>query len=1299
MRRTQLRTSWRLFGAALGGALTLSAVVTPGPAEASPAARSHAVKTWDRTHGLPQNTVWSIAQSPEGFLWLATQEGIVRFDGTRFKVFDTRNTPMMRSNDITAVMSDRSGAVWIATRGGGLLRYENGGFRAFTRTDGLLSDTLTTLLQDRDGSIWIGSESGGLNRLRNGEFESWTTAQGLAAPSITAMAQAADGSLWIGTEEGLNVMRNGRIETIRLEHANPSARDIRSLHATDDGTVWAGARGALWRFKGNTRQLYGKSDGLPSTFVTAVRQDRTGTLWIGTWGGGLARLRGGRFEPVNIVPAEAVAETVALFEDASGTLWVGTGAGGFSRLTPAAVATFSAPEGLSTKTALAILADRDGSLWAGTYAGGLNHFDGKTWKRYGKAEGLGDEVIISLAQGANGDIWAGTRVGAYRISNGRVIDARRATGTFDLPVFALLVDRYGSLWSGTRQGIRLLSASGRLTTLTTKDGLQSDAISALLESRNGDIWIGTTGGGLSRLHDGTLKTWRSTDGLGSAVVRTIMEASDGSILAGMSAGLVRLKDGRITRYTEEEGLSDNSVLGIVEDASGRLWAGSNRGIFSVRLRDSDDLDAGRIHRLASRTLNTSHGMRSSECNGGVQPAATRTADGQLWFPTLDGVVSLRPDRLPALPVAAPPILESVSANREDMDLRVAGAAGPGGTQLEVHYTSPTLLGAADLSYRYKLDGFDQEWVDVKSRRVAYYTNLPAGHYRFRVAAQTAAGPWVEGRHGYEFTVRPHYYQTLPFYVGCGLLLSALVLAGHRLRISGLRVRERELVEVNARLRAALDAYEASRARYQDLLQLGTDAVFTVDLNWQVLEGNNRLSELTGVPVDELPGSDLRTLIDPCQSSELACLMAQMEAGHASAFLEVTLVSRSGKRSQLAIGFHAVAHESGPAVRGIGRDVTERRALEEQLRQAQKMEAVGRLAGGVAHDFNNLLTAIIGYSEVALCSLPPDAPVRADIEEIRAAGERAASLTGQLLAFSRKQVLAPAVLDLNTVVTELERMLKRVIGEDVRLTVSQEKDLRRVLADKGQLEQVILNLAVNARDAMSNGGRLTIATANATTQDGRPGVAVTVSDTGVGMSKETLSRVFEPFFTTKPTGKGTGLGLATVYGIVTQTGGTIEVRSAVGKGSTFKVLLPATADAPGEQPTTAVDQPPLRAGASILLVEDEDNVRRLAATALRRAGHRVMEASSGAEALELVARNPESFDLLLTDMVMPGMTGRSLSAAVRRQRPDVPVIFVTGYTDDRFGGDEMGGASLLHKPFRPAELVEAVHERLGAGRAA
>jgi nitrogen-specific signal transduction histidine kinase/CheY-like chemotaxis protein len=414
----------------------------------------------------------------------------------------------------------------------------------------------------------------------------------------------------------------------------------------------------------------------------------------------------------------------------------------------------------------------------------------------------------------------------------------------------------------------------------------------------------------------------------------------------------------------------------------------------------------------------------------------------------------------------------------------------------------------------------------------------------------------------------------------------------------------------------------------------------------------------------------------------------------------------GPHSYLAVMFPLRDSSGEPyGLCGIATDVTEQKRTEERLRQSQKMEAVGRLAGGVAHDFNNILTAILGYGAL-LRDQVPSAAARADLDEIEAEGERAAALTQQLLAFSRKEALSPKVLDLNAIVADTERMLTRVLGENVALSCRLSPELGWVKADKSQLEQVVLNLAVNARDAMPGGGSLTIETANRELDEeycqshpeARPGrhAMLAVTDTGTGMDAPTLARIFEPFFTTKEAGRGTGLGLSTVYGIARQSGGHIAVLSEPGRGTSFQLYLPIVTEAP-EAETKASIHAPSGAGEVVLLVEDEEPLRRLGVRILSKAGYAVIEAGDAESALALFQERGSEIRLLLTDVVLPKNNGRWLAEKLREFKPALRVLYTSGYSEEVIAhqGRPNAAVHFLPKPFTAESLLSRVRSALDA----
>ena len=522
------------------------------------------------------------------------------------------------------------------------------------------------------------------------------------------------------------------------------------------------------------------------------------------------------------------------------------------------------------------------------------------------------------------------------------------------------------------------------------------------------------------------------------------------------------------------------------------------------------------------------------------------------------------------------------------------------------------------------------------------------------------------------------------------------------------------------LPGALPEPGGSDAMFRTLFRSAPDAILIVSPEGMVLEANEQAERVFCATRSEIVGTGIDTLVPSSHREQ--------HARHRARYHEQPVVRRMGQRLDLAglrrdgsefpadVSLGPFVYDDQPAVLCIVRDMTDRRRLEADLReteqrlaQTQKLDAIGRLAGGVAHDFNNILSVVLSYSSMILGDLPEGAPLRADVEEIRTAAERAAELTRQLLAFGRRQILNPRVLDVNGVLRPMEPFLRRLIGEDVELTVLPAAGLGTALLDPTQIEQVIMNLVVNSRDALPKGGKLTIETANVDLDEvyaaehgvlPGPHVMLAVSDTGAGMSAEVRERIFEPFFTTKAHGHGTGLGLATVFGIVQQSSGSVWVYSEPGQGTTIKAYFPRV-----DRPASLLpesESPPagsLRGNETILLVEDQDSVRVVAETILRRRGYHVLSAHSGGDALLISEQYGATIHLLLTDVIMPRMSGHELAERLRSSRPNMKVLYMSGYTDNSIvhHGILDANVEFMQKPLRPETLLQRVRQVLSRSR--
>jgi two-component system, cell cycle sensor histidine kinase and response regulator CckA len=494
-------------------------------------------------------------------------------------------------------------------------------------------------------------------------------------------------------------------------------------------------------------------------------------------------------------------------------------------------------------------------------------------------------------------------------------------------------------------------------------------------------------------------------------------------------------------------------------------------------------------------------------------------------------------------------------------------------------------------------------------------------------------------------------------------------------------------------------------RFEDLFEDSKDILFTMDLEGKVISVNKAAEEVMGWPRSEALQKNIKGLVAPEHAALCNEVMRRIGNGEPLQHFEIAMLRKDGRKVLLEVSARLIrSNGKKDCVQGIARDVTERRQLENMVRQSQKLEAIGRLSGGLAHDFNNLLCVINGHTELLTEALQPGDPAIRSVTQIRKAADSAAALTRQLLAFSRRQVFHPQVVDLNTIVTETERLLARLIDEHIEFYNALDPALGRVMVDPVQVEQVIINLVLNARDAMPKGGKLTIETSNFDLEENHQSkisqipagkyVLLALTDTGCGMDEETQSRIFEPFYTTKEMGKGTGLGLATVYGIVKQSGGFIWVYSEEGRGTTFKVYLPRVAS-PLTEPRPGRHTEISKGTETILVVEDAEPLRALTKEFLSASGYTVLEAANGDEAIRIAQSHAGTIDLLLTDVVMPRMGGKPLVEQMAQIRPSTRVLYMSGYPNDGIvqAGVLANGVALLEKPFTREILSRRVRQVL------
>lgn len=742
---------------------------------------------WDRKQGLTQDLVTAITQTRDGYLWFANQEGLMRFDGVRFTVFNKSNTKGINSNAVNrnAIYESRDGSLWIGTNLG-LTRYKDGAFTTYSTQDGLSSENALSIYEDRAGSLWVGTADG-LNQFHDGKFTIYKTKDGLPHNAVLAICEDREGRLWIGTYKGLSVFHQGKFTTFGDE-SGLSANPVHAIYSASDGKLWVGASGGgLSLFAQGKFISYTTKQGLSNNNVTSLQEDREGNLWVGTLEG-LNRLSHGELKTYtkNEGLSHNSVQTIAV--DREGSLWVGTMGGGVNQFRDLKYTPYTSKEGLLGEDAWSIMQDQKGSIWIGTYSG-LNQFQDGKFKSYTAKDGLSGNNTFAIYEDREQSLWVGSFGGGLT----RFKDGKFKNYTNGLPspfVMTIHEDHRGSLWVGTRGGLSRLSGD-KVTTYTTSDGRSLGIVKAVIDDAAGDLWVGASGG-VSRFRDGKFTTYTTKEGLASNFVNSIFEDSDGAIWVSAFGGLSRLKSGKITAYTTRDGLLNDDLLQTLEDDRGYFWMSGNRGIFRVAKKELNEFAEGKVSAVTSIPYDTSDGLSSLEFNGANQIAGTKTHDGKLWFPTTRGVVVIDPNNVESNQNPPPVVIEKVIFDKTPVTIKNQIQLPPGKGEIEIQYTGLSFVAPEKVRFKYQLEGFDSDWIDAGTRRAAYYTNLPPGNYRFRVMACNNAGVWSETEATFQFYLRPHFYQTTWFYALCLLAVILIGFGLYKLRVTQLRRRTHQL---------------------------------------------------------------------------------------------------------------------------------------------------------------------------------------------------------------------------------------------------------------------------------------------------------------------------------------------------------------------------------------------------------------------------------------------------------------------------------------------------------------------------
>jgi PAS domain S-box-containing protein len=1322
----------------------------------------HQFKYLSLPDDLPLSKIQGILQDASGLMWFASTERLYCYDGYDFNVFprDTDTRINWANYNITTILESHNGSIWVGTEKG-LYRFSREHERIEPFSPGnnrkrkeKFQEHITCLFEDNDNHFWVGT--------RQGIFfldTEQSKIHKINSQVIEDIVEDAEGHFWMATSKELfhlkkSDLKSQPIQIIDSEAYNNQIKNPNDLFVDSENNLWIGTMGSgLYRLKPGESTFSHfthnpeNPTSLSGNFVNHICEDNMGRIWIGFQQKGIdifykkSNLFFHQYrDPIN--PDSLSHDTIThLYQDRSFTIWIGTRSSGLNYWN-SCMQKFRKYQNISEGTnslqissVYSICEDPEGKIWIGGYKG-LDRFDPQTDQfvnispRSGPTGNI--QVVYINPHTKNDIVWLGLKNENQELkklsrNTRNIIKEYDFDSIFDFKgtsVTALLAENKNTLWVGTDQGLfKMDIEKSTINALTSQfpqlNDLNDDQINVLYQDQNQNIWAGASRGGLicfNSTHP-PIRYLYSPDDINSLSINevlSIIEDQQERLWIGTSKGLNQFVKNNKTfiHYTKKNGLPDNTITGILPEAENHLWLSTKKGLSHF------DIDNKTI-----RNFILQDGLQSNTFNTG---AYYKTRSGQLFFGGIRGLNCFYPYEVQTNQYIPPVRITNFKIFNKSMQIWQSKTQSNSLQKSFSEFSEVNLSHKENIftfnfsalnyifpeknEYAIKMEGLEENWNYIKHLRHATYSGIPPGEYTFRVRASNNEGIWNEKGTAVRISITPPFFSNTWIRL-LGLLIALLFIGllyfnrtySIRKKVDELKRKNLKLnQEIKEKLRSE-EEIRASEKKYRHLVESSNDPIFILhNRKFELI--NEKFKQLFSVSQEYVcrPEFDYLELISLKSKNFVERKFQQiLDEKKAESQFNFTTLTSDQKELEVEASVTTILYKGGIAVQGILRDITERKNMEKMIQQAQKLEALGTLAGGIAHDFNNLLTGIQGRVSLMQIGFDKKSSPKDHLKEIEHYVRNAADLTKQLLGFARKGKFEVKPININNLVRDNVLMFGRT-KKEIGIRAQYQDDISTVEVDPGQMDQVFMNLFVNAWQAMPESGDILIETRNVYLDYNQtkphlvePGkfIKISVTDTGKGMDDETKQRIFDPFFTTKERGRGTGLGLATVYGILKNHGGFITVHSELDIGSTFDIFLPASSKQPVVEKVVKEDL--VYGTETILLVDDEEIVIEVVGQIMESLGYNVFVARSGQEAIEIYWGRKKEIELVVLDMVMPKMSGGVTFERLKGINPNVKILLSSGYSVDGQASEllKRGCNGFIQKPFNIKELSKKIRDVL------